>query len=145
VIRLKVPRIYRIILYVALATSWVSGIAFFVFRNWVRIEGAFGPQHHPWQFSILSIHGGAGFAMMLLFGAFCAAHFPLGWRSKRIRGWGIALVSIIALQVITAYCLYYLAHEMSREVIGYVHLVTGVLLPLLLFFHILYGRRSSPQ
>ena len=144
-IRLKVPRLYRIILYVALAISWISGITFFVFRNWVRIEGAFGPQHHPWQFSILSVHGGAGFAMMFIFGAFCAAHFPLGWRTQRLRGLGIGLVAIIGFQIITAYSLYYLADEVSREVAGYVHLVTGIALPLVLVFHVIHGRKSNPK
>lgn len=133
----RVPKLYQSILFTVLATSWVSGVTFFILNTFITVEGDFGPQKHPWQFPAISIHGFAAFSMMILFGAMLASHVPLTWKIKKLRLWGLTFVSAVSLQIITGYTLYYIAGENSRIFIGYIHLVIGISLPLLLTLHIL--------
>lgn len=136
-ITLKVPKKFQYVLFTTLATSWISGLTFFILNQFVMIEGDFGPQKHPLQFPMISIHGFAAFMMMILFGAMIANHVPLGWKSNRLRLWGLTFLIAVTLQILTGYTLYYLATDFSREVIGYVHLAIGILLPVILTKHIL--------
>ncbi len=135
-IGLKIPKIFRSILFITLGTSWVTGIIFFILRDFVTIEGEFGPQKHPMQFPILTIHGAAAFLMMIWFGSMVSAHIPMGWRIKKLRFWGICMTSAVVTQIVTAYLLYYMTSEELRIIVGYIHLTVGFLLPFMLLVHI---------
>jgi hypothetical protein len=139
---LKIPVLYRRVLYVTLTASWVTGVVFFVLRDFITVEGDFGPERHPFQYPTLMIHGLAAFFMIIGFGGLLFAHIPYSWRSKRERLWGITLISAVAFQIISAYLLYYMDGELSREIVGYLHLAVGTLLPALLATHIISGVRS---
>lgn len=140
------PTLYRRGLYLAFAASWFSGLGFFILDTFFQIETEFGLQKHGWQNPALTLHGAAAFIMMMWFGSLLAAHMPFGWRATKgknagLRNWGIALVGAVGLQVFTAYCLYYMAWEIPREVIKWVHLIIGVTLPLLVIGHVVTGRK----
>lgn len=142
VIGLRIPLLYRLFLFVALATSWFSGAGFFLMDRFFQIEGEFGLEKHPWQNPALTIHGAAAFVMLIAFGALLSAHVPMGWRTHRSRFWGLTLVSLLAVQALSAYCLYYLSEEVARDLVAWVHLGVGLCLPLVLAGHILAGRKS---
>jgi len=110
--------------------------------NGVTIEGDFGPEKHPLQFPTLQLHGASAFLMMMSFGAMLAAHLPASWKTKRSRNIGITLASVVGLQMIGGYCLYYLSGEDIRQWISWFHLSLGVSLPLILSSHVVVGRRS---
>lgn len=143
---LTIPKLYQRVLFWTLATSWVTGIAFFILREFITVEGDFGPERHPWQYPTLMIHGFAAFLMIIGFGGLLFAHIPHSWRSKRERLWGLTLACAVGFQVITAYLLYYMDGEFSRELVGYIHLGIGALLPMLLVTHIISGiKNRKPQ
>ena len=141
-ISLRIPKPFQLLLFSALATSWVSGITFFILNRFITIDGDFGPQKHPWQFPMISIHGFAAFSMMILFGAMVASHVPLAWRTNKQRLWGLSFIIATSIQIITGYTLYYLATEMSRDVTAYIHLSIGFLLPAILAIHVLEASKS---
>lgn len=141
-IRMKMPPWFRRLLYLLIAFSLCSGVGFFVLNNWVTVEGEFGPEKHPAQFPLLKIHGAAAFAMMLSFGAILGAHIPASWRTGRSRRIGLTLTTVVSLQVLSAWLLYYMADEAVREWVVYLHLGLGVFLPLWLSAHILLGKRA---
>ncbi|MEM7352010.1 MAG: hypothetical protein AAF657_14515 [Acidobacteriota bacterium] len=142
----RIPGAQRWLLFALLAISWLSGVSFFVLNTWVTIEGEFGPEKHPWQFGVLKTHGAAAFLMMIGFGFLLASHVPPGWRIRRMRPLGLVLVSAVALQIITAYLLYYLGDETFRQSSSYVHSFIGVSLPLVLLAHLRQGvRRRKPR
>ena len=143
-IALFLPKPFQWVLFGAFATSWFTGLAFFILRDFFVIEGDFGPENHAWQYPALTVHGLAAFLMMILFGAMVAAHLPMGWRTKRSRFWGITLMSAVSLQIITAYLLYYIAGDASREIVGLIHLIIGILLPIVLYTHIKAGIKGRP-
>lgn len=136
------PR-FKKCLYAFLTCSWFTGVVFFVLNTWVRVAGDFGPEKHPAQFKVLVIHGVSAFVMLMLLGAVFFNHVPLGWRSKRLRYIGLSLLSFASIQIVTALFLYYLANETVREWAMYVHLLTGLFLPLLLLIHVRMAKQQK--
>jgi len=141
-ISITLPPLFRRSLYTITALSWCTGIAFFILNNWITVEGDFGPEKHPLQFPTLQLHGASAFLMMMSFGAILAAHVPASWKTQRSRNMGITLTSIVGLQVISAYGLYYLSNEDIRLWLSWFHLGLGVSLPLVLGTHVVMGLRS---
>lgn len=129
-------------LYAAIAFAWGSGTAFYCLRRWFQVEGEFGPQAHPWQHSILSLHGAAAFVMLMAIGAMALSHIPSGWRTRRSRAHGVMLACAASVMAITAWALYYLSQKTTRDWIAWLHLCFGLALPALLMLHIHLGRRS---
>jgi hypothetical protein len=82
-IKAKFTDLYRRTLYFIFSLSWVSGTVFFVLSRFCMIEGDFGPQRHPWQFPMLSIHGASAFLMIFYFGFIMASHVPITWKLKK--------------------------------------------------------------
>ncbi len=143
--RLRFPVWLRRMFYAVLATSWITGITFFVLSRWLQVEGEFGPEKHPWQFPVLQIHGAAAFLMLMAIGSLLTSHVPSGWRTFRSRRLGITLVTGVSFMAISAWVLYYAAGENLRPIIGNLHASVGVSLPLLLTLHIWHGRRHARE
>jgi hypothetical protein len=143
VISLRIPQLYRRIFYSFLALSLCSGLLFFILEQWFVIEGEFGPQKHPWQGTVIRIHGASAFFMLMSFGALLAAHIPYGWKSTRSRKSGLVVASLVALQIVLGYLLYYLAGETIREYTGYVHILLGLIMPIALFIHVQQRKTQS--
>ncbi len=121
-----------------LALSWVSGLTFFVFNNFITIPGEFGDTKHPFQYPILKFHGGASFLIMVAFGYFMAAHVRKSWYARDPKPiMGIVLLAMPIISMITAYALYYIVSDFTRAVVIYIHLVIGFFLPFVLVIHII--------
>ena len=145
-ITLKVPNTAKRLLQTFLTVSFISGCLFFILNTWVMVDGEFGPEKHPAQFMSLKIHGISAFGLMVLYGAFLGAHAFLGWRTKKSRNTGIGLTTVIGLQIITAYLLYYVASDLYREIAMWLHLGVGLSIPLWLTLHIRAAqKRKRPQ
>ena len=145
IISIKIPQKHRLFLFLFLATSWVTGITFYILNRWFMVEGMFGPEKHPWQFTILQIHGIAAFGMLMAYGAILANHVPQSWKANRLRGIGVLLLTAFSSQVITAYLLYYLANENGRTITSNIHTIIGLILPLILGIHIWLGIKTKRQ
>lgn len=142
-IKLRMHMSLRKGLYGVLALSLCTGVAFYILSRWVEVEGEFGPQKHPWQFPLLKIHGASAFLMLMGIGAMFAQHVPAAWRTRRSRPLGIVIIAALSFMAISAWCLYYIANEQWRPLLGTVHASVGVSLPVLLAFHIVGGRRHA--
>lgn len=132
-------------MYLSLAISWLTGIAFFVLSRFVTVEGDFGPEKHPLQFPILMVHGAAAFVLMMAYGAVLMNHVSATWRLQRLRGFGITLVVVLLFQVISAYLLYYLSSDEVRGWFANLHALVGLSFPLILTIHIVTGRRQRAK
>lgn len=135
-VRLKIPKPYQTWLFFVLATSWCSGLSFFILSKWFIVEGKYGLVKHAWQFPTLQIHGLAAFLMMLSLGFLLGTHVPYSWASKNKRKSGIGLLAMPVFLIISAYLLYYIAEGSIRQWVGYAHLAVGFLFPFILILHI---------
>ncbi|MEM7027218.1 MAG: hypothetical protein AAF410_03200 [Pseudomonadota bacterium] len=142
-IAVKIPKKIQMLFFSLIGLSWATGLAFFALKTWFIVEGEFGPEKHPWQQPMLMIHGGSSFLIMMMFGALLVSHVPSTWKLNRLRGIGITLVSIISFQVISAYMLYYLGNETMRDIIEYMHLFVGFILPFIILQHVLAGKKKK--
>lgn len=121
-----------------LTISWVSGLTFFVFNNFITVPGEFGDTKHPFQYPILKIHGGSSFVIMVAFGYFMAAHVRKSWYARDPKPiMGIILLAMPIVSMITAYALYYIVSDVTRAVVIYIHLLVGFFLPFVLVIHII--------
>ena len=94
--------------------------------------------------NLLMIHGGASMVTLVLLGTLYPLHMRLGWRANRNRVSGSLMVTINGLLIVTAFGLYYSGSDVLRAWTGYVHIVVGLALPILVGIHVLLGRRSRP-
>lgn len=90
-------------------------------------------------------HGAAAFAMMVFYGSLLTSHIPSGWRSRRLKKLGISMLLALAVQVITAYLLYYMGNEQWRILVSNIHAFNGFAFPGLLIIHIILGMRFKRQ
>jgi hypothetical protein len=82
--------------------------------------------------------------VLVLLGALIPIHVLRGWRSRRNRVAGAAMVAANVLFVATAFGLYYAGSETWRPWLSDVHIALGLAFPVLIVIHIWTGRRSSP-
>jgi hypothetical protein len=91
----------------------------------------------------LMIHGGAAMVTLMLLGAMVPMHVRGGWRNRKNRVTGTAMLSANAVLILTAFGLYYLGSDTFRSWVSGVHISVGLFLPILSLLHIFAGRRSS--
>ena len=97
---------------------------------------------HPLQPWLMRIHGASAMAALVILGILIPVHMRTGWERKRNRTAGVVLVTVSLLMVISGYGLYYCGDEMMRSWISGFHNTAGCLLPVILLWHILNGRKS---
>jgi hypothetical protein len=105
------------------------------------------PSGEFWQgisASVLMIHGGVAMVALVLLGALIPIHVLRGWRSRRNRVAGAAMVAANVLFVATAFGLYYAGSDTWRPWLSDVHIAVGLAFPVLIVIHVWTGRRSSP-
>jgi hypothetical protein len=135
------PR-FRFALYGAFALLLLTGAAWLVADPLKD-----SPDGELWQrvsASVLMVHGGAAMATLIFLGALFPLHVRLGWRSRRNRLTGPAMLTVNAVLVLTAFGLYYLGSETLRPWASDLHIVVGFALPALFIAHVVVGRRSRP-
>ena len=130
-------------LYSVVALSWSSGILFFIFKEWVRIEDTFSVGYHPLQNIFLKIHGASAFVLMILYGYFIAVHVLPGLKKKQLSKLGRTMTVTLGSLIVSAYLLYYVGHDLLRECISYFHVTIGFLLPFILASHIISIKKQK--
>jgi hypothetical protein len=104
-----------------------------------------GPSGDAWQeigANLLMVHGGAAMAMLMVLGALIPVHIRRGWRARKNRVSGGAMVTLNALLIPTAFGLYYCGSELMRPWISDAHIAAGFALAALIVIHPLIGHRS---
>lgn len=141
-INTKISKKYRYFFYLTLMMSVISGSGFWLLRRFGMVEGDFGPESHALQYPLLQLHGFAAFIMLMCLGAIFASHVPKTWYTGRAKRTGITLSTAVMTSMLSAYALYYLVSQDWHELLGNIHAVVGLGLPLMLFVHVTYARKS---
>ena len=136
------PRV-RASLYTVTAVLFVTGVTWWVL-DW---RGALdvGSTWWPAGSYLLMTHGGAAMLAMILLGALIPLHLRAAWPSRSSRGTGVLMIAFHAALIVTAFGLYYIAHEALRRWTGTVHASIGFGLPVLLALHVMLGRRRRVE
>lgn len=140
----RLPRWHEWSIYVGLALLLATGLGWLALDRWVRIEGEFGPEHHPAEHLLLILHGVAAYALLVVAGALIPVHVKVGWSTRRNRGSGLAVASALVVLSLTALGLYYLSAEGLRGAASLAHWLVGIVALPLLAVHALRGRALIP-
>lgn len=139
----QLPRWHERAIYIGFATLVVTGLAWLVLDQWVRVAGEFGPEHHPAERLALIVHGIAAYIFLLVLGALLPVHVKLGWSIGRNRSSGIVLGATMLVLAVTAIALYYVGGESLRTWSSTVHWVVGLAAIAVLAIHAIRGRGGT--
>jgi hypothetical protein len=126
--------------YVSFGVLVATGIAWLLLDWLVRVNGDFGPEHHPAERWALIAHGITAYTFLIVVGAMVPVHIILGWNTGRNLKSGVTLASTCLLLAVTALGLYYLGDEIARDWVSIVHWGVGLAAAPLLLIHALRGR-----
>ena len=131
---------FRWTIYGVVAALFVTG------ATWLMADALKdGPSGDAWQeigANLLMVHGGAAMAMLMVLGALIPVHIRRGWRARKNRLSGGAMVTLNALLIATAFGLYYCGSDLMRPWISDAHIAAGFALAALIVIHPLIGHRS---
>lgn len=119
-----------------------TGMAWLAFDRWVRVDGVFGPEHHPAEHWVLIAHGVGAYLFLVVVGAMIPVHFLMGWRTRRNLVSGISVAGLCAILGLTALGLYYFGDELLRGWTSFIHWTVGLLFLPVIIIHILNGLKS---
>jgi hypothetical protein len=122
------PLPLRATIHSAFAALWLTGAAIFVLRHFFAVTTDFGVAPHPWQPSLLLLHGIIAVAVTFLFGWIVGEHVSETWRLGLDRSSGVWMLVIIPLLIITGFAAFFLVQERLRSINGTVHELLGLLL-----------------
>lgn len=128
--------------YGASSLLFASGALWLVLHTWIRVEGAFGPEHHPLEAWLMRLHGLATLPAVLGLGALLPGHVLSAWCQRRKRSSGLPLLLAGLLLALGGWALYYVTGEAARPLVSISHWLLGLLLPALLLAHVLGARRE---
>jgi hypothetical protein len=137
---LRLSPAFRYTVYATFAILFLSGAAWLVADS--LKDGANGELSQQVAATLLMTHGGVAMISLMMLGALVPLHMRYGWRTRRNLSTGIAMATVGAVLVVTAFGLYYFGVEGARAVAGDVHTWLGVASPVLLVVHICWGRRG---
>lgn len=120
----------------------ITGAAWLVLHTWLRVEGPFGPEHHPLEVWLMRLHGLLALPALLGLGVLLPMHVWPAWRPRRRRTSGLVLLAACVLLALGGWALYYVADEMARPWVSVSHWVLGLALPALVLAHIIGARRE---
>ncbi len=139
---LRLSPVFRTAIYATFAILFVSGAVWLVADS--LKDGANGELWQQIAATLLMTHGGSAMVTLMMLGALVPVHMRYGWRGRKNLRTGIAMATVGAILIVTAFGLYYFGAEGARVVAGDVHTWLGVASPVLLLAHIWWGRRTAP-
>jgi uncharacterized membrane protein len=142
---IKLGRYHARFLYVVGGILTLSGGLWLYLHYFIRVEGEFGPIHHPLERVLLSIHGICAAFMMIGFGSVLPGHVSRAWSMRRNLWTGIFMFATMVVLSASGYFLYYLGNESIRSVTGIVHWVIGLALPIMAVVHVQRGLKSRKK
>lgn len=101
----------------------------------------------PWrlqgdaQIGTAALHALMSFLMMVVVGALWSVHMRAGWRHRKNHRSGLFMAALMLFLLLSALGIYYFADDAWSLDASVIHMVAGLLLPTLLLYHIVRGRK----
>jgi hypothetical protein len=137
---LRLSPAFRYAVYATFAILFASGAVWLIAD--ARKDGDNGELWQQVAATLLMTHGGSAMVTLMMLGALVPVHMRYGWRGRKNLTTGIAMATVSAILIVTAFGLYYFGAETGRAIAGDLHTWFGVASPALLVAHIWWGRRG---
>jgi hypothetical protein len=135
------PLPLRVTIHSAFAVVWLTGALVFVLRHFFAVTTDFGLAPHPWQPTLLVLHGVIAVAVTFLFGWIVGEHVSETWRHGLDRSSGLWMLVIIPLLIITGFAAFFLVQDQLRSINDMVHEWLGLLLVIPAAAHLVGARK----
>jgi len=122
------------------AVLFLTGVVWWALHRWGDVETEFGPTPHPLNPWLLRVHGAAAMVALVVLGTLLSRHVRNAWRAGKNRLTGVGMLGFCGGLVVSGYALYYVGSEAGRALASWVHLVLGLVFPVVLVVHIWRGR-----
>jgi len=140
--RRLMPATLRFTIYFGFGSVWFSGCVWLVLRYFFETPADFGVMRHPWEPTLLWIHGALSIAIAYLLGWVMARHSSEAWRQHKRRVSGGLLTFIVMVLSVSGFMLFFVSDEAWQTHAAHVHEVVGLLVTLFAIEHwrVLNGR-----
>jgi len=129
----------RAFVHVAGALVYGSGLLWLA-AHYALSYDAEAMARHPLEAQALAAHGAAAMAFLVALGSLLPRHIPEGWRARRNRVSGVAMIAAAAWLAASGWALYYFGSETLRESLSLAHWLAGVAAGPLALMHFFLGR-----
>jgi hypothetical protein len=141
--RNRLPPWQRRFIYLATGALIATGAGWMIVSYLLAPAGEAVPAPHAFAPALLAIHGIAAYLSLTALGFVCGSHLRNGWRLAAQRVPGILLWTAWVLLVATGIAFYYFVDDASRPMLRNLHIGAGLLMPIVLVWHIVQGRRLA--
>jgi cation transport ATPase len=121
----------------------LSGIGWLVCHFFLAVQTEFGASPHPLEPWWLKLHGAAAMGFLIVIGSLLPNHIARAWRLRKNRSSGLAMLSLLAIIILSGYGLYYLGDEQTRPWISLIHWIIGLLVATVLPLHVWLGLKGK--
>ena len=135
------PPWLRATIHSTFVALWSFGAAVVVLKHFFQTAAQFGPTVHPWQPTLLEIHGILAVPATYLFGWICADHVAPRWRYAGDRKSGLWVLGLVATLVLTGFAAFFLVGDSVRTANGTLHEILGLSLLVPWLAHATYASR----
>jgi hypothetical protein len=132
-------RFESLLLNLSIALSAISGLAYLVMRDFLKRTDPFSVLGHPWQPHALAAHLLVGPVAVFALGLIARGHVLerlKNGKSSQGRLSGLMTLGLAAPMIASGYLLQIATGQESRRLLGWAHLVTGMLFALLFAAHL---------
>ncbi|MET3107993.1 phosphoglycerol transferase MdoB-like AlkP superfamily enzyme [Oxalobacteraceae bacterium GrIS 2.11] len=139
----RLEKWHRFLLYGLVFMLTLSGLLWLVAHFFMQGTNEFGVSISPLEHWSMQLHGALIVPFSFMIGSLLLQHMRRAHQARKNRWSGWFMLSLLSWLTITGYGLYYLASEENRPIWSVLHWLVGCGLPLLLWVHILLGRRYN--
>ena len=146
-LRRMMPLGLRYSIYFVFGGVWLTGCIWLVLHLYYAAPDEFGITRHPWEPTLLWVHGVLSIVVAYLFGWTMARHASEGWRLHKRRISGGLLTFVVAVLSISGFMLFFVTSDGWQMQSARVHEVIGVLVTLFAVEHwrVLNGRTRNGE
>ncbi len=137
----RLERWHRWTLYSVGTALLLSGVVWLLAHYFLRVPGEFGETIHPLEHLSMQLHGAVAMLALFFIGSLLNNHIRRANNARRNRLTGWLMIMLLIWLPLSGYALYYLASETNHSIWSLSHWIVGMLLPLLVLWHIQSGRR----
>jgi uncharacterized membrane protein len=140
---MRMPRRARLAVYAMFGMLWFSGCVWLVLDQYFESRGPFGRTPHPWEPTILLVHGVLAVLSMYFLGWISARHVRRWWPGRKRRLSGGILAASFALLALTGFALFFVSDDAWLHVAAAAHDVVGVGITVFAIQHWFFARRRD--
>lgn len=122
----RMPTLQRAAIYLILGALWLSGCLWLCLDQFFARRGQFGMTPHPWQHSILLLHGVIAILSMYLLGWVTARHILHWWPRRLRRLSGGTLAAFLVLLSVSGFALFFVSDDRWQHIAALTHDALGL-------------------